>query len=192
MIKNIAHRARLDRTAGIHHHDAVAHLGDDTEIVRDKDNRQPGLFLNFPQQTQVLCLDGYIQRGRRLVGNDDVRLTGKRNGTHDTLLHTPAHLMRIVVNAPLRSRDPDLLQGLDRSLHQLPGTALAVDTERLDQLVADGKHRIQGGLGILEDHRDATPPYLTHLALALVEEVLPLQQDSALHDTRSWPWHKAQ
>src|SRR5262249_43796678 len=96
-----------------------------------------------------------------------MRLTGKRNSTDDTLLHTPAHLMRIVINAPLRGRYPDLLQGVDSPLHQIPDTALMMDLERLDQLVANGKHRIQGGLGVLEDHRDTTPPYLAHLVFAL-------------------------
>src|SRR4029453_12936717 len=118
-----------------------------------------------------------------------MRLTGKGNGADDTLLHTPTHLMRIVLNAPLRGRYPDLLQGIDGSLHQLLGTALVVDLERFDQLVANGKHRIQGGLGVLEDHRDTPPPYLSHLVLALVEQVLPLQQDFALHDTRRWLWY---
>ena len=33
-------------------------------------------------------------------------LTGKGNGADDTLLHTPAHLMRIIINTPLRGRYP--------------------------------------------------------------------------------------
>src|SRR5262245_57412694 len=119
-------------------------------------------------------------------------LTGKSNSADDSLLHPPTHLMRIVINASLRGRYPNLLQGVDGALHQLPGTARVVDLERLDQLVADGKYRIQRSLGVLENHRDTTPPYLSHLVLALVEQVLPLQQDFALHDTRRWLRHQTQ
>jgi len=72
------------------------------------------------------------------------------------------------------------------------GAGIPRPTPAWGAMVADGKHRIQGGLGVLEDHRDAAPPYLSHLVLALVEQVLPLQQDFALHDTRPWPWHQAQ
>src|SRR4029453_5203441 len=112
-----------------------------------------------------------------------MRRTGNSNGADDTLLHAPAHLMRIVLNAPLRGRYADLLQGVDGSLPQVPGTALVVDLERFDQLVADGKQRIQGGLGVLEDHRDTTPPYLSHLVLPLVEQVFPLHTVFPLPDT---------
>src|SRR5271165_3310278 len=44
--------------------------------------------------------------------------------------------------------------------------------ERLRDLLADGKDRIQRGHRVLEDHRDRLTADLAHLRLALLEEIL--------------------
>ena len=57
-----------------------------------------------------------------------------------------------------------------------------MDLDGLHHLVADREHRVEGGLGVLEDHGDAAAPDVSHLALALREEVLPFEPDDALDD----------
>src|SRR5206468_8052623 len=61
-----------------------------------------------------------------------------------------------------------------------------------DQLVADGEHRIERGLRVLEDHRDASAPNRPHLALGLLEEIVALEQDPAPDDPRRRPRHQSQ
>ena len=36
-----------------------------------------------------LCLDGHIERGRGLVGDEKLRLVRQRHGDHDALTHPP-------------------------------------------------------------------------------------------------------
>ena len=39
--QHLAHRAALDHLAGIHHHDLVAEIGHDADVVRDQHHREP-------------------------------------------------------------------------------------------------------------------------------------------------------
>ena len=49
--------------------DLVGHLGDHAEVVCDQDDRRPGLRLDRPHQVEDLRLDGDVERGGRLVGD---------------------------------------------------------------------------------------------------------------------------
>ena len=82
----------------------------------------------------------------------------KRNRPHDALLHAAAHLMRIVVHAALRRRHPHLRQGVNGARQQRPGASAVVDVDGLKKLVADGEDGIEGGLRVLEDHRQPAAP----------------------------------
>ena len=64
------HRRLLDDPPGVHHGDAVGHLGDDAEVVRDEQQRQVELLLQLAQQVENLRLDRDVERRRRLVGDD--------------------------------------------------------------------------------------------------------------------------
>ena len=93
-VEQVAHRAHLDDPAGVHHRQRVAHLGDDAEVVGDEDQRHAGLLLDVLEQVEILGLDGDIEVGGGLVGNDQLGSAGKRDGADDALAHAAAHLMR--------------------------------------------------------------------------------------------------
>ena len=63
----------LGRRAGLHEHPrvhdvyALAHAGDDAEVVRDQDQRRVLLGDELPQQVEDLCLDRDVEGGRGLV-----------------------------------------------------------------------------------------------------------------------------
>ena len=84
----------LHHAARIHHHELVAHLGDDAEIVGDEDQRQAMLALQVAQQAQVLRLDRQIEAGGRFVGDQQARLAGDADGADDALAHAAGHLVR--------------------------------------------------------------------------------------------------
>ena len=73
----------------------------------DEQDRHPGLLLEALQQLQILELDGDIERGGRLVGNQHLRLAADRDGADDALLHAAAHLVRELTDALVRRRDLD-------------------------------------------------------------------------------------
>ena len=112
---NSARRRRpLDDVAGVHDDDLVAGLGDDAEIVRDEQQRHAELASQPRQQLEDLRLDGDVERGGRLVGDEQRRAAGERHGDHHALAHAAGHLVRIVVDAPLGIGDADQPEELGR------------------------------------------------------------------------------
>ena len=70
-----------------------------TPISCDTSTRaMPRLALQLEQQRQDLVLDRDVERGRRLVGQHQLRRAGHRHGDHRALQHAAGPLMRIVVD----------------------------------------------------------------------------------------------
>ena len=86
---------------GVHDRDLVAGLGDHPEVVRDEDDRHPGLVLELRQQGQDLVLDRDVERGRRLVGEQQLGSHGDRDRDHHPLAHAAAELVRVRAQPPL-------------------------------------------------------------------------------------------
>ena len=67
-------RASSTIAARIHHRDPVGDLGDDAEVVGDQDDRRcRSSRLQLAQQVEDLRLDRDVERGRRLVGDQQRR-----------------------------------------------------------------------------------------------------------------------
>ena len=96
--------ARLDDLAGVHDHRAVGVAGDDPHIVGDQDHRHAEPPLQVVEQGQDLGLDGDVERGGRLVGDQQFGLAGQRHGDHDPLAETAGQLVGVVVQALGRVR----------------------------------------------------------------------------------------
>ena len=75
----------------------------------------PGLLLEVAHQVQDLGLDGHVQRGRGLVGDEQLRLAGERHGDHHALRHAARHLVRVGLDAPVRVGDADHAHQLQRT-----------------------------------------------------------------------------
>ena len=88
-------RALLHDLAGIHHRDAVADLDGDPDVVGDEDDGHAELALQLAQQQQDLDLHGGIERGGRLVRQQDLGPAGERQRDHRALAHAAGHLVRI-------------------------------------------------------------------------------------------------
>ena len=64
-------------------------------------------------QVEDLRLRRHVERGRRLVGDQQVGIVDERHRDHHALAHAAGELVRVVVDAPLGARDADRLQQLD-------------------------------------------------------------------------------
>ena len=106
------------------------------------------------QHLEDLRLHRDVERGGRLVGDQQFRLVGDRHGDHRPLPHAAGELVRVLLHALARLRDRDQLEQLDRA--RLRGFArnVAVDADRLGDLLADRQHRVERGQRVLEDHAD--------------------------------------
>ena len=60
----------LDDFPEVHHRDAVAHLADDREVVRDEDVREPEVVLEVVEQVDDLRLDRDVKSRDGLVADD--------------------------------------------------------------------------------------------------------------------------
>jgi hypothetical protein len=79
-----------------------------------KTSAMPSSLLQFEQQLHDLRLGGHVERGRRLVGDQQLRAAGQRDRDHHALPHAAGQLVRVLVEPPLRRRDADQPEQLDR------------------------------------------------------------------------------
>ena len=112
-------RPLLDDAARVHHDDPLGEVGDDAHVVGDDQDRGAELALEALHQLEDLRLDRDVERRRRLVGDQERRVARERHRDHHALAHAARELVRIVVGALLRVRDPDRAEQLDRPLARL-------------------------------------------------------------------------
>ena len=84
----------LDDPAEIHHGDAVADVLDHRQVVRDEQVRQAELALQVHQQVDDLRLDRHVERGDRLVADDQLRVERQRPRDADALPLAAGELVR--------------------------------------------------------------------------------------------------
>ena len=113
--EELAHGRVLDDVAGVHDGDRVAVLRHDAEVVRDEDHRHAELVLELGEQREDLILDRDVERGRRLVGEQQPRPARDRDRDHHALAHAAGELVRVRAEARLRRGDADVVEQLGRT-----------------------------------------------------------------------------
>ena len=68
---------------------ALGQPGDDPQVVRDPDHGHVQLLLQPLDQVHDLGLDGHVEGGGRLVGDQQFGEAGQRHRDHDPLGHPP-------------------------------------------------------------------------------------------------------
>ena len=86
----------LDQRAEVHHADPVGDVPDHREVVGDDQVGQAELVLQVLQQVDHLGLHRDVQRGHRLVGDDQVRVDRQRPGDADALPLAAGELVRVL------------------------------------------------------------------------------------------------
>src|SRR5215471_18351637 len=94
MVEQLANGGCLHDLAGVHHGHPVTHLGHDAQVVGHEDEGHARLALDVLEEVEVLRLDGHVEIGGGLVGDDQSRAAGEGDGADDALAHAAAHLMR--------------------------------------------------------------------------------------------------
>ncbi len=113
-------------------------------IVRFISRTRPG------EQVEDLRLDGNIERGHRLVGDDDFGLEGQRTGDGDALRWPPGKFVRVLAHeargeSDLRHEVGDPAGNLRSRYHRM-------HAQRFSECVEHGHARIERGERILEHH----------------------------------------
>ena len=168
-------RALFGHARGVHHDDAVGVARHHAEIVRDDDQRDVELARQVLHQLQDLRLDGDVERGGRLVGDDELGIAGEPDRDHHALAHAAGELVRILVEPAFGVGDADELQQLDGAGARLRVVHSHVDRQRLGDLQPDGEQRVERGHRLLEDHRDVAAADLAHLLVVEIEQALAVE-----------------
>jgi hypothetical protein len=95
----------LDDAAEIHDRDAVADVLDHAEVVGNEEVGQAEAVLQVLEQVEHLRLDRHVERGDRLVADDEVGLYGKRARDADSLALAAAELVRVARGVIRRQAD---------------------------------------------------------------------------------------
>ena len=140
------------------------------------------LALQFDDQFEDLRLDGDVERRGRLVGDQHLGIAGERHGDHGALAHAARELVRIFLGALRRLGDAHQVEHLDGALEACLAVHVAVQDQRLGDLLADGHHRIERRHRLLEDHRDLVAAHAAHLFFADLQEVAAAELDRARDD----------
>ena len=164
-------RALLDDLALLHHADAVGELAHDAEVVGDEQKRHAEPLLDVLQQRDDLRLHGDVERGGRLVGDQQIGLVGERHGDHDALALAAGELMRIAVEPGLRIGNADLGQHFERAGARRGAGQAAVQQQNLADLLLDGVQRIERGHRLLEHDGDVVAAHLADVALAQAQQI---------------------
>ena len=81
--------------AEVEHRDAVGDVAHHREVVRDEQIGEPEALLQVDQQVDDLRLDVHVERGDRLVGDDEFRLERERARNRDALALPAGKLVRV-------------------------------------------------------------------------------------------------
>ena len=176
--RTVSRSAPLGDPAGVHDGDVVRRLGDHPKVVGDQDDGRPVRLLEVADQVEDLSLHRHVERGRRLVGDQDLGVEGERHGDHDALSHAAGELVRVAVDSLGCARDPDLPERFERAAPRDSLRDVLVSLDRLDDLPPHLVERMERRQRILEDHRDALSADVPQLVRRKGQKVEPVEENA--------------
>ena len=178
-VEQVEHRRFLHLAPGIHHDDALAGFRHHAEVVGDHQDGGAEALLEFQHQLEDLRLDGDVERGGGLVGDQQLRIAGQRHGDHHPLAHAAGELVRIVAHPARGVGDAHQGQHLRGAGPGLGVRLALVDDDRLGDLLAHGQHRVERGHRFLEHHGDAVAADAPHRRLVERQQVEAVEAHGA-------------
>ena len=93
VLQDIQRRAGFHDLALVHHHDVLGALGGQTQVVGDEQHGGAQRIGEHAQVVENLLLHGHVERGGRLVGDQQVRAGGQADGDQRALAHAAGELV---------------------------------------------------------------------------------------------------
>ena len=115
LCKNFFTAIFLDHIWSIHHDNIISNISNDGKVVSDKNKPHVIIALKLKHKVKHLLLYRDVKGRRRLIGNEQFRLTGHGLGDTNSLLLPTTHFMWVRIDFLRRVRDPYLMKKLNRS-----------------------------------------------------------------------------
>ena len=156
--------------------DSVTERGNKAHVVGNKEHCNAQRILQFFQQLQNACLDGYIKIARGFVRNKELCAAAKGKCDDNALTLAAGKLVRILFQRAFRIHQLDHIQHLIRIRKRFLAGKPPVRADNIVQHLANGKHGIQAGHGVLKDHCYLFAAHTClHPVLAVGKDILPIQ-----------------
>ena len=176
--QHIIGRTVLPDLARVHHHDAVAQVARERQVVGDEQHRDAPLPLELLEQVHDLGLDAHIQGAGRLVEDEQGRVVGERHGDHHPLAHATRQLVGVAPRRPGGQARPCPSRASTRA--PCVAQTHAVRPQPLRHLVTDRDDRVERVHRALEHHGHAAPADLAPELLVRERRDVPaLEPDAA-------------
>ena len=182
LLQDLPGVAELDDLAALEHHDAIGDLRDDREVVGYVQRRRAVLANEFAKRGEALDLRRHVERGGRLVEDQNVGLGDHRHRRHHALQLPAGDLMGIARADRLRARQIELPEKVDRLGARRLRRQHAVADRGFAHLLHQRVRRIERGGGALRDIGDLGPAQRAPLVGADRADVLVAEDDGAAND----------
>ena len=164
----------LNNLTEVHNRNALGNVPHNEQIVRDEQIRHAELFLQLFKHVDDLRLNGHVQRGDRLVADDELRVHGKRSCNADSLALTAGKFMR-VARGMLGVEAHGCHEVQDFFAALFPVGVELMHIQRLPDNIFDRHARVQRRIRVLEDHLHL----LAHVGDVLCRDRLAVEDDLA-------------
>ena len=146
----------------------------------NEEHGEPELALELHDLLQDLPLHDHVERGGRLVEQEQLWVEREGQGDDDALAHAARELVRIGVYAT--SVDAHELEQLASPGERLALRDARVRARHVDELVADPRDGVERGHRALEDEGDIAPAETAQLRRAQADELAALENDLPADD----------
>ena len=172
VVEDLVGLSGLGDPAAVHDKHPVGDFRDDGEVVGDQQQRDIGFVDQFDEQVEDLALYRGVERGGRLIRDNEIGFAGKGHGDDDALSLSAGELVGIGPEPAFGIVDPDAVQQACRLGPGFELGHLGVEKQRLHHLVADGFHRVEGCHRLLEDHGNAIAAEGAHLGFGPRQKIV--------------------
>jgi len=176
--EQVGDRGLLDLAAGIHHHHPLGDLRHHPEIVGDEDDGGADPALELRHQLEDLRLDRDVERGGRLIGDQDLRLQASAIAII-TRWRIPPDIWWDIRRAAAPARRCDEVEHRDGARPRGAGVEALVQAQRLAELAADAQHRVEARHRSWKIMLMSLPRIARMRAVVEREEIAALEADRA-------------
>ena len=183
IIDDIANRTNLGNAAGVQNRHPVGGLGNHAHIVGDQHDGSAVLPAQAFQECNDLCLNGYIQRRRWFIGDNQAWFGTQCESNDNALAHAAGKLMGIVADTHFGRWNADLPQPVQGAFAGLCRGYVEMGEDGFRELSTNRIERIEAGQGVLENRPDFLAADSSHLFIGQVINAPAAENDFAPGDT---------